>query len=396
MTTITLSEPPAITQAFGGEVLQPTALDAFEWPERDPRQVEQPSRVRAIKDDALAQALAEPELDTALLLERSAALPPARQILGLLAHAVFNFNGVTRVKDEAEWLLRIERRLAKGEPIEVVYPWGCKIGNAAKLFDAHGPTCAELVSLRFMARAMSEVGRIYPPGATLHLITDTVFYNTALGNPPPEVAAYRDALVAWTRLPGIAGFVHVHDYAELLAPHAAEYCARYTELYVRMDRDRDCMVDSDTWQRLFRSTRAVINTRHLGFDYDALKAVFGPSPNPLDPRVQRVDAMAREALKVQLVTKAAADGMGFLDRWRPDHIRASCHKGLKHGRAVLGLRPYGEYYRSAKLLPYHGAALVTEHKGHPRMVVLPEILLRGRADLLRVTDADGRTWCYLG
>lgn len=386
----------AITHAFGGEVLQPTALDAYDWPEHDPRLVEQPTRVRQLADDALVQAVAEPVFDLELFLKRVAGLPESRQIMSLLAHAVFNFNGVTRVRDEAEWCQRIERRVAQALPIEVLYPWGCKIGNAAKLFDAHGPTFAELVSLKFMASAMAAVGRIYPPGAKLHLITDTVFYNTALGNPPPEVAGYRDTLVNWTRLPGIAGYVQVDDYAELLAPYAGEYCAGYTELYVRMERERDSLVDSETWQRLHRSTRAVINTRHLGFDYQTLKSVFGPSPDPDDPRVQRVDAMASEALKLQLVTKAAADRMGFLDRWRPDHVRASCHKGLKHGRAVLGLRPYSEYYGASKLLPYHGAALVTEHKGRPRMVIQPEIVLRGRNDLTRVTDTEGRTWYYFG
>ncbi|WP_295883378.1 hypothetical protein [uncultured Thiohalocapsa sp.] len=162
-----------------------------------------------------------------------------------------------------------------------------------------------------------------------------MFYNTAMGNPPPEMAAYRDALTAMTRLPGIAGWVEVHDYAELLAPHAAELSALYERFAVGLERDLDAMVDPETWGRLFRSFRAAMSTRTLGLSYAQMKAVFGPQPSPAAPLVQRVDAMARDGLKTQLAIKLAADAMGFLDGWRPDHLRASCHKGLKHGRGVL-------------------------------------------------------------
>lgn len=396
MTTNTLYSEPSIAQAFGGEVLQPSALSAFDWPDRDPRAIDQTIAPRSAEDERLVDTVSDPRFDLAGFRRRTASLPLPERILALLAHARFNFNGVQRVTAEPEWLERVRRKVAAGEPIEIVYLWGCKIGNAAKLFDAHLPTFAELASLRFMARLADLVREFYAPGARIKLITDTVFYNTALGNPPPEVCAYRNALIGMTARPEIAGRIEVYDYAEMLADDVREYCAHYDQAYRLLDRERDRAIEPGHWQRLFQSTRAVINTRHLGMDYATLRAVFGKDPDPAHPMVRRVDAMAEEALKIQLAIKAAADDMRFLERWSPDHIRASCHKGLKHGRAVIGLRPYPEYYGASKLLPYHGAALVTGEGKRRRMLILPEICLRGREDLVRVTDEAGATWYYRG
>ena len=396
MTTQTNDANDIITTMFGNEVLQPSALARFDWPATDPREVDQATVPRSDDDRKLLDEVSDPRLDIAAFRRNTASLGLPEQVLALLANARFNFNPTQKVRAEREWLQRIARRIDRGEPIELVYLWGCKIGNAAKLFDVHLPTFAELASMRFMARAMACVGEIYAPGARLNLVTDTVFYNTALGNPPPEVSAYRNALLRITEQPGIAGLITVHDYAEMLVDDVREYCGLYDRHYRLIEQRRDNAVPPETWETLFQSTRAVVNTRHLGMDYATLKAVFGDNPDRDDPLVRRVDRMAEEALKIQLAIKAAADEMGFLDRWKPDHIRASCHKGAKRGRWVIGLRPYPAYYRSAKLLPYHGAALVTRKGGRYRMVVLPEIMLRGRKALTRVVVEDGSTWYYRG
>ena len=134
----------------------------------------------------------------------------------------------------------------------------------------------------------------------------------------------------------------------------------------------------------------------MGLKYQELQSLFGPDQTKFLPVRSSIDQMAMFALQEQLAIKMACDHLNVPRLvWR-NHLRASCHRGLKSGVAVIGLRCYPEYYGFSKLLPYHGMPLIeTDKKGVPRLVVEPEVSLRGRDDLVRITDESGDPVLYL-
>lgn len=87
--------------------------------------------------------------------------------------------------------------------------------------------------------------------------------------------------------------------------------------------------------------------------------------------------------------------MDLPSRLWPNHVRATCHKGVKDGRNVLGLRPYPEYYVRSRLLPYQGMPLIEmSSKGKNRLVIAPEVSLRGDSRLVRVMNSEGEPVLY--
>lgn len=78
MTTNTLYSEPSIAQAFGGEVLQPSALSAFDWPDRDPRAIDQTIAPRSAEDERLVDTVSDPRFDLAGFRRRTASLPLPR------------------------------------------------------------------------------------------------------------------------------------------------------------------------------------------------------------------------------------------------------------------------------------------------------------------------------
>src|SRR5207302_11078785 len=155
-------------------------------------------------------------------------------------------------------------------------------------------------------------------------------------------------------------------------------------------------MDEKSMTSLPTSMRASLNSRRLGLEYSDLLEIFGPRQVRFRAIRREIDELAAFALREQLAIKLACDELNASERVWPGHIRASCHRGKKNGRAVLGLRCYPEYYRSSRLLPYHGMPLIQpEDHGKPRLTILPEISLRGREDLTRVVNEIGEPVLYL-
>lgn len=386
-----------MTQTFGKEVLTDSYLSHYTWPERDPRELPLTTRVRNDQDrHTLALAATNFTLNWPDFIKSTRSLDPADQLHALLNKPAFQFNKKDEFRDEPFWRDRIGAKASAGEPVQIVYPLICKIGNGAKLLDAHGPTAGEDAILLFLDR-LAALGRdIYPPGLEIHLLSDAVFYNTAFLNSAVETGYYLNAVRRRAVELGVAQNVKIHDFAALIEPFTPEFEASYRRHYAALRANPLDQIGADDYARLLASTRATINTRQLGLTYDDLRAVFGPNPDLTHPAYVEIDWRARQALTEQLALKRAIYELKLADRLFPGHVRATCHKGRKEGRAILGLRAYPEYYGRSKLLPYHGASLITPNGESFRLVVEPEIVLRGRADLVRVTDEDGRTWFYQG
>lgn len=383
----------------GVEVLQQSSLDKFPWPLSE-NTVPQPARLWTHEDDvAVAKAARHIKLTADRFQSQTRDLSPAARIQWLLSHDDINFNGVVAVRQEPKWAERLERLVTKGEPIPIPYPLFCAIANPAKQLTRPGPNAGELAAIHWF-RHVDELARAaYAPGLRIHILSDATLYNNALQN----TLAFANAYIAKARTmvveAGAAHCVTVHDYAQLLAPQAREFDALYNGFYRRMLAGDETLISADDRRRLLRSVRASVNTERFGLSFADQRALFGPEPDPSHPLAAEVERMAQSALRDQLAVKLSCVELNLPERLWPDHIRASCHKGLKSGVAVVGLRVYPEYYRRSQLLPYHGKPLVRADgrvvvRADGRVVVQPEFMLRWRAELTRVENEHGEAVLY--
>jgi len=388
---------PRITHRLGHEVLQPSALHDFEWPQTDPILSPQSARIWTEKDDNLVDAaVRNTNFRWESFLDDTCKLSVADQLWRLLTHRVFNFNGVTAVRGETYWADRVRAAVANSQPVDISYPLVCKINNPAKRLTTVGCTAAERATVKFFRDLGEFARRLYAPGIVIHVLSDATLYNSTLQVPPPTAYAYMKEFSDLIEGEVATETVVLHDYAALLAPFAREFESSYNEHFRTLDRDPMGMLANDAWCSLPSSVRASINTRRCGFEYDELKDLFGPSQVRFRASRSRIDAQALYGLQDQLAIKMACDDVDLPQRLWPLGIRASCHKGKKRDRHVLGLRPYPEYYGASKLLPYHGMPLIeADSAGRPRLVVLPEIILRGRSELMRVTNAQDDPLLYV-
>jgi hypothetical protein len=384
---------PSLYEA-SGETFARCYLSQAAWPTTDPRLVEQPTVLNnAAEESRLRAAATRVHLDFERFLHERRHFGPAAQIHALLNHDAYQFQPKQAFAAEPLWHSRLADAVTHRRPVEIVYPLFTKEGCAAKVLDAIGPTGAERMVFWHFEQLAARVAVLHPPGLRIHVLCDTHLYNSAYGNSPVETAAYLADLRRWAdALPSHP--VMVHDYAELLAPFRATFQAAYHETHRRLRQDPSQVLPPEEYRHVLKSMRANVNTRTLGLDYPALCAAFGPNQDPTHPAWQAVTHLAERATQEKLAIKQAAYVTGADERLFPHALRATVHKGLKRGRTLLGLRPYPEYYRSTRILPYHGVALLEPEHGTWKATVHPEIALRGRTDLVRCLAPDQNTWFY--
>ena len=328
-------------------------------------------------------------------LDRTKHLPPSDRVWALMTHRAFNFNGAA-VHSEDIWLSRVRMAVEFGEPIQLAYPLVCKIGNPAKRMTLVGMTAGERAMVRFFKLIGQLVAHVYEPGININLLSDATLYNNALQVPPPTAYAYMNEFDALIKEEGASTWVKIHDYSSLLAPFYREFEEAYTQAYTVLGAPTDLTLNQSSRSSLPTSIRASLNSRRLGLEFAEILELFGPRQVAFSSTRRTLDNLAELALREQLAIKLACDELNIPERIWPGNIRATCHRGQKHGRSVLGLRCYPEYYGRSKLLPYHGMPLVESDGGWgPKLTILPEISLRGRSDLTRVLNDRGEPVLYI-
>jgi hypothetical protein len=398
------SESPAsrlglvpVERALGDEVLQPSGLHNLPWPDSDPRQVVQDVRRLTPDDQSLIiRAAQAARFNPAEFSRQTRGFDEATTLYWLLSCSTFNFNGTTDVRAEPYWLDRVHAAVRAAEPVPLTYPLMCKIPNGAKQMTPVGVTAGEEAVILFFLRLDTLARQIYEPGLQFDIVSDATLYNTAFQAPAPMVARYISDLRALVARHQAACCVQIHDYVDLLQPYEREYREFYDRYFAQLWVAPESLISNDAMASLLRSVRACVNTYRLGMEYQDLRAVLGPNPDPGNPYYSAIEQQAALALREQLAIKMACDAINVFDRLWPNNIRVSCHKGRKHGRAVIGLRPYPAYYGASKFLPYHGMPVIeNDRRGDPRLTVWPEIVLRARPDLVRITNTTGEPYLYV-
>jgi len=385
--------------AVRDEVLQPSAVFDYPWPDSDPRFVKQPVRERTSEDvEVVHKCASSGELDMDAFTKNCRQMSDAERVFYYLSHQKHQFNPVGQVRSETTWLNRIQSMVASRRPITITYPQLCKQGNWAKQMGNLGAAAGEDCCFLFFAHMDRQVRTFYPPGLEFKLVCDASLYNSAFQNSQIEVLHYMKSTEARVEALGLSHLIEILDYVDLLNTHAAkEYMTHYREFHAMLWNDdgigESLGVESET---LYESVRASINTQRLGLSYEQQKAIFGSrSPDRQSHYGALIESMTTIAYREVLATRLACGKIDLLNRVWPNAVRVTCHKGAKNGVWHIGLRPYPEYYGSSKLLPYHGAPLVsTSKKGKLKLEIHPEVSLRGRQDLTRV-ESNGETYFYI-
>ncbi|WP_250569543.1 L-tyrosine/L-tryptophan isonitrile synthase family protein [Streptomyces sp. CJ_13] len=333
--------------------------------------------------------------------KRKHGLDQAETVLAVLAHQKFQMNPVTDVRSEVAWQDRIRAAIEANREIEVVYPQFCVIPNAPKRYTNMGFSAGEDCTIEFIKLINSQVKAVYPPGIRVHAIADAALYGSAFHTHQTEVDAYFESVEQRIQALNAANCVSLHDYAEVLRTKCRpDYQVQYYEIGHQVWKGKyEALLPDTDLETLRRSVRASVNTRRFQLSHKDHLQLFGPISmrNTAHPYHDEIETMTDIAFKELITIRLACGAIDIASRLWPQALRATCHKGPKNGRWALGLKPYPEYYGACKLLPYHGMPLITKDRnGQPRLEIKPEVLLRGRDDLVRVTsDGNDEVWAYV-
>jgi hypothetical protein len=375
------------------EILQASALENLTWPKDEPRLFPQRIRPRSDSDlNIITDSMRSAKLDMVNFAKdaKKENLSLGEQILKLLSHEKFQMNGTTRVRNEAKWKNFIDYSVSKGEPIDIVYPQFCVIPNAPKRYTNTGYTAGEDCTIEFFKQINNHVKEIYPPGIRLHALADASLYASAFQTPQNEVIEYYNSLQNRIKELKADDCVFLYDYADLLRTTCHQ---DYRNLYHHYSQkvwagDVHQLIPNTDINTLWRSVRCSVNTRRFQLSHEDLLSLFGPIEyrNPDNPYSNILDNLTDSAFREVVSIRLACTEIDIASRKWPHALRASCHKGIKNGHFPIGLKVYPEYFNSCRFLPYHGMPLICKStKGKIKLVICPEVLLRGRNDLIRIT-----------
>jgi pyoverdine/dityrosine biosynthesis protein Dit1 len=384
------------------EVLQVSSLEDYDWPETDPHAVPQRARARTEADITLIKSClgsAEINIDAFLKDAKKKKLDNHEIVLALLSHQKFQMNPTTQVRQELRWRECVKLAMSRNEPIDIVYPQFCVIPNAPKRYTNMGSAAGEDCTIEFFKLIDRHIQAVYPPGLRFHVLADAALYASAFQTHQTEVDGYYESVKRRISELNASTCVFLYNYSELLRTKCyPDYQIQYYTIGHQVWKgDIASLLPNTDLATLRRSVRCSVNTRRFQLTHDDHRCLFGPDKWRKEdhPYHQVIETMTDIAFKEMITIRLACGIVDISSRLWPDAIRATCHKGPKNGRWAIGLKPYPEYYGSCKLLPYHGMPFITrDSKGKPKLEIAPEVLLRGRNDLIRVTS-DGRDEVYV-
>ena len=387
------------------EILQVSSLEDYQWPETDPHAIPQRTRIRSDKDLLLIRkclASAEINLEAFFKDARKNGLDPNKNladvVLAILSHQKFQMNPVTQVRQEEQWRECIKLAISRKAPVDIIYPQFCVIPNAPKRYTNMGSAAGEDCTIEFFKLINRHVQSVYAPGVRFHVLADASLYASAFQTHQTEVDAYHESVSKRIHELNASDCVILYDYSELLRTKChPDYQVHYYSIGHRVWKgDAASLLPNTDLPTLRRSVRCSVNTRRFQLTHDDHRRLFGPAKwrDTNHPYHGIIETMTDIAFNELITIRLACGAVDISSRLWPEAIRATCHKGPENGRWAIGLKPYPEYYGSCKLLPYHGMpVIIRDSKLRPKLEVAPEVLLRGRDDLVRVTS-DGKDEVY--
>lgn len=316
----------------------------------------------------------------------------AERLTAILSSGTLNFN---RSAVRTAIGPRIAAACAAGEPVRIVMPAFCKIGNTAKLIYSLHPTAAEEVSLGHLAHVARSLSTLYAPEVRMVMLTDSRLYGARLRNPAPTIAAYNKALYQICADVAPEGEVTLIDYDDLLGEFASEYERAYqTGLERVLANDSEMFAELSRFE-LYESVRASLNTSTLGMTYNDLFECFSHRRNPANRFYNLLDEQTEKSITEKMAMRFACRELEqrvLTRQFGPNYVRSTIH--VSSASPILGLRIYPDYKRSSDQLPYHGVPVLYRAGERDKMLVAPETRFWCDANLERVTHRNGETYFY--
>lgn len=381
------------SQRINGEIITRSSIPAdFIWPEGDPRYAQQATRLLQPGDSSLIFAASQsPHFDTEAFKHQTRTLKKELKIIELLNHRAFQFNSRRRFRECGDWLQRAASAISDNRPLQILVLAFCVIGNPAKRVEAIEITAAEDVTLLHLANFARLVREIHPPGARIHVVSDSNFYTGPLGVTPVEAQYYLFALRKRVAELQTDDALEIHDMVDFLTDNASLFQKRFAHWRSAYLRDPHCDgVSHAEYLRWQTSMRDAIDTRKMDLSYKELMEMYGGTDTN---GAHEINRQIQVSLAEYRAIKSAARDIDWERRFFPKAIRATIHtKALP----VLGLRLYPEYKLASRLLPYHGVPILepSDMNSGTRMRIAHEITVIGNPIFRRVVDQEGHTIFY--
>lgn len=286
-----------------------------------------------------------------------------------------------------EWLQRFGRVVAEGRRLDLTilgFPYKMPVPLKT---DRTAADFGEVVSLARLNQLARAIGRVYAPGARIHVFTEGAFHVFNSLN-----RSYADGYFA--SLQALASRFGVNEHVEL--------------------HDLNAVVDDNPdFMAVWRDTEADLIARRDAGDEKVLAAIRDSLPvrfhNLANPGVGEADLAAAyrrdpaaKALIDDIQQRAergtvtyrafleARDRISLLQRIVPDALPMTVSP--RPGR--LGVRPLPE---PSRMLPYHGVSVISADGATLEMQYLWDLRRTGRAyvPLHLVGDADPAPFAYL-
>jgi len=329
------------------------------------------------------------------LLERFAPelAPPtdgsvAERILGIFTLPDVLFGEHAFIEScRAEWLARIDALIRKGQRIDFTilgFPFKMPVPLKTKR------KCAdfgELVSLSRLARIADAVGKIYQPGAAIHVFTEGPF-GTFNGVDRSQADEYVVSLRNLIERFSLEGKVVIHDL-NVVVDETPEFLPVWKQVTEELRAKRDqgdpvvLKALSDALPVRFH------NLANPGVDDDELRRAYLGDGSAESLR-QSIQQRAEEGVLHYRAFLDARDRIDLLGKYVPDALPMTVSP--RAGR--LGVRPLPA---PANILPYHGVPVIAEGETQLRIEYLWDLLCSGKTvkPVTFVEDRDQEPFLYV-
>jgi hypothetical protein len=278
------------------------------------------------------------------------------EVLRLLTASAVRKGSLEQMELEAcrqEMLTTLERCISAGKPIQLTlmaFPF--KVPNPAKVGSRTQPDLAELTALLRLCHLREKIAACHAPGLEVHLIHDGSYIADIFEVDLEEVRRYEAYLNRLIEASGADGFVHTHDFLDLLAVHRAEIQPNLARMrqetlgWWRANRD------SEEWRERFRKTLGMINLRELSAE-EADSLLEAADHGRLEAPYRELEARVHHAMRTYHLRDSILHRFDPRPRCFPDAIHTTSQERPR--RLALWLVRRGE-----SRLPWHGVGLIDD------------------------------------
>ncbi|KAK8109618.1 transferase family protein [Apiospora kogelbergensis] len=283
-----------------------------------------------------------------------------------------------------DFLSTIARFVRQGKTVQMCLPaFPFKSVNKVEKVLGTFPDKAEELSLRRLNDICMSIGKIYPPGAELLIISDGLVYSDLFTTPDREVWAYGEALRALARERGFSciRFSRLRDLVDV--PHLPERLDEVTYVGNAFNFRRELMnlyadpaFDPD---KAVEENEDVLLT-YLGYTRflkNDLRHIFPSGPGGSARQYKRnVKYIAK-----QMIIRGNAFAAAVKARF-PHHLRLSIHQSVGEHKISINLLPTATTYTT----PWHCAVAF---RSDGTLISAPKIEFENDPDFELVYE-DGR------